>query len=166
SLPFWVYNVRHGFETFSFVADVQTAEGRRLALAYAMRGAIPVLLGFYDLYERFAWDWPGRALTGLAVVGAAALVVGLRRSWWALARGRVRETHPVVALLLLVVAMVGIYSIGLPGRFHVARYLLPIVTSTLALTALAVAWLSARSRALAALTLGGLLVFYGLEIVE
>jgi F5/8 type C domain/Dolichyl-phosphate-mannose-protein mannosyltransferase len=166
SLPFWVHNVRHGFETFSFVADVQTAEGRRLALAYAVRGAIPMLLGFYDLSERFAWGWPGRALTGLAVVGATALLVGLRRSWWALVRGRVRETHPVVALLLLVVAMVGIYSVGLPGRFHVARYLLPIVTSTLALTALAVTWLSARSRALAALALTALLVFYGLQIVE
>src|SRR5439155_21429544 len=110
--------------------------------------------------------WPGKALCGLAVVGTAALLVGLRRSWWALLRGQIRETEPVVALLLLIVAMVGIYSVGLPGRFHVARYLLPIVTSTLALTALAVTWLSARSRALAALALAALLVFYGLEIVE
>jgi hypothetical protein len=166
SLPFWVYNVRHGFETFSFVAGVQTAEGRRTALAYAFRGAIPTLLGFYDLSERFAWGWPGKALSGLAVVGATALLVGLRRSWWGLLRGRIRETQPVVALLLLIVAMVGVYSVGLPGRFHVARYLLPIVTSTMALTALAVTWLSARSRPLAALALTGLLVFYGLEIVE
>jgi hypothetical protein len=106
------------------------------------------------------------ALTGIAAAAGIALLVGLRRSWWALLRGRVRKTEPAVALLLLVVAMVAVYSVSLPGRFHVARYLLPIVTSTFALTALALAWLAARSRALAAVALLGLLVFYGAQIVQ
>jgi len=166
SLPFWVYNVRHGFPTFSFVADVQTAEGRHVALEYAVRGAIPVLLGLRDLDGQFTYGWPGMALTGIAAAAGIALLVGLRRSWWALLRGRVRKTEPAVALLLLVVAMVAVYSVGLPGRFHVARYLLPIATSGLALTALALAWLAARSRALAAVALLGLLVFYGAQIVQ
>jgi F5/8 type C domain-containing protein/dolichyl-phosphate-mannose-protein mannosyltransferase len=166
SLPFWVYNVRHGFPTFSFVTDVQTAEGRHVALEYAVRGAIPVLLGLRDLDGQFTYGWPGMALTGIAAAAAIALLVGLRRSWWAMLRGRVRKTEPAVALLLLVVAMVAVYSVGLPGRFHVARYLLPIVTSTFALTALALAWLAARSRALAAVALLGLLAFYGAQIAQ
>ncbi|HSD11307.1 MAG TPA: discoidin domain-containing protein [Candidatus Binatia bacterium] len=166
SLPFWIYNVRHGFPTFSFVADVQTAEGRHVALAYAVSGAIPLLLGFRDLDDRFTWGWPGKALTAIAATAGIALLVALRRSLWNLLRGRVRKTEPAVTLLLLVVATVAIYSVGLPGRFHVARYLLPIVTSTLALTALALAWLATRSPALAALSSLGLVVFYGAQIVQ
>ena len=166
SLPFWIYNVRHGFPTFSFVADVQTREGSASALVYAVRTAIPMLLGFRDLYERFTWGWPGRALTATATIATVALFVGLRRSWSALVRGRVRATHPTVALLLLVVAMVAIYTVSLPGRFHVARYLLPIVTATLALGGAALAWLAERSRVVAFSVLGLLLVFYSVQIED
>jgi hypothetical protein len=166
SLPFWIYNVRHGFPTFSFLADVQTAEGRRTALGYAVGGAIPLLMGFRDLDGRFTWGWPGKALTAVAAAAGIASLIGLRNSWWNLLRGRIRETAPVMSLLLLVVAMVAIYSVGLPGRFHVARYLLPIVTSTLVLSALAIAWLAARSHALAGVVLLGLLGFYGAQIVQ
>lgn len=166
SLPFWIYNVRHGFPTFSFVADVQTAEGRRIALEYAVGGAIPVLLGFRDLDGRFTWGWPGAALTLVAAGATLALFVGLRRSWSALIRARVRETHPAVALLLLAVAMVAIYSVGLPGRFHVPRYMLPLVTATLALLAAGLAWVAERSRPVAAVAIAGLLVFYAIQIVD
>jgi hypothetical protein len=166
SLPFWVYNLREGFPTFSFVADVQSAESRRVALQYALRGAIPELLGFRDLNGQFAFGWPGRLLTAIAAVAAVALLFGLWRSWLALLRGRLRETHPMIALLLLGVAMVAIYSVGLPGRFHVPRYLLPLVTSTFALGGLAIAWLARRSQVLATATLLGLLAFYGVQIVE
>jgi hypothetical protein len=67
-------------------------------------------------------------------------------------------------LLLLVVAMVAIYTVSLPGRFHVARYLLPIVTATFALGGAALAWLAERSRAIAFSVLGLLLVFYSVQI--
>ena len=147
SLPFWIYNIQHGFPTFSFVSDVQTAESRALAFDFALRGAIPMLLGFRDLDGRFVYGWLGAALTAGSAIAAIALVVGLRRSWGALLRGRVRDSEPILALVLLVVAMVAIYSVGLPGRFHVPRYLLPIVTSTLVLLAAALAWLINRSRA-------------------
>ena len=166
SLPFWVYNVREGFPTFSFVADVQSAESRRVALRYAFQGAIPELLGFRDLNERFTFGWAGRILTLIAAAGGVAMLFGVWRSWLALLRGRLRETHPVVALLLLGVVMVAIYSVGLPGRFHVPRYLLPLVTSTFALGGLAIAWVARRSQGLAAATLLGLLGFYGVQIVE
>ena len=166
SLPFWVFNIQRGFPTFSFVSDVQTPESRALAFDFALRGAIPLLLGFRDLDGRFVHGWLGAALTAGSAVAAVALVVGLRRSWGALLRGRVRESEPILALLLLVAAMVAIYSVGLPGRFHVARYLLPIATSTLVLAAAAVAWLMSRSRALGVAVLSGLALLYGLQIFE
>jgi F5/8 type C domain/Dolichyl-phosphate-mannose-protein mannosyltransferase len=166
SLPFWVYNVREGFPTFSFVEGVQTAEGRRVALTYALLGAIPQLLGFRDLNERFTFGWPGQALSAMAAATTVALLFSLRRSGLALLRGRVQQTDPRLVLVLLAGATISIYAIGLPGRFHVARYLLPLVTSTFALVALAVAWLSRRSRALAAGTLLLLLGFYAAQIIE
>ncbi len=165
SLPFWIYNIRNGFPTFSFVSDVQTAEGRALAFAFALREAIPMLLGFRDLEGRFVFGWLGAALTAGATLAALALVIGLRRSWWALLRGRVRDSEPIIAMLLLLVAMVAIYSVGLPGRFHVPRYLLPIVTATLVLLSAAIAWLMARSRPLGIIAFGGLVLLYGVQIV-
>jgi hypothetical protein len=164
SFPFWLFNFRNGFPSFSFLDSLQEPAGRAVALHYALEGALPQLLGFRDLDGEFAFGWPGRILTGAAAIGILCLVVGLRRSWIALARGRIREASPIVALLLLPVAGVAIYSMSLPGRFHVARYLLPLVTSTLALMALAVAWLAGRSRRLAAMALCGLTALYGVEI--
>ena len=61
--------------------------------------------------------------------------------------------------------MVMIYSVGLPGRFHVPRYLLPIVTATLVLEAAAVAWLMDQSRLLGTVVLSGLVVLSGVQIV-
>jgi len=166
SLPFWIHNIRRGFPTFSFVAGVQTPESRRAAFDYAIRGAIPMLLGFRDLYERFTWGWPGKLLTAVAALALLALIVGLRRSWWAILRVRIRDTHPLIAVLLLTVAMIAIYSVGLPGRFHVPRYLLPIVTATLTLTACGLAWLTTRSRFAAGVTFTVLIVFYAAQIVD
>ena len=166
SLPFWVHNVRNGFPTFAFVDDVQDPEGQHVAFEYAIRGALPELLGFRDLNERFAFGWLGIALTGLAALALGALVVGLRRSWLALLRGRLRETSPLIALLLLIAFTVEIYSVGLPGRFHVPRYLLPATTATFALLALAIAWLFARSRAAAAAVFIALMTFYGVQIAQ
>ncbi|MBI2963756.1 MAG: discoidin domain-containing protein, partial [Deltaproteobacteria bacterium] len=166
SLPFWVYNLRHGFPTFSFVEGFQGTEGRHQAFEYAVQRAIPLLFGFRDLEEKFAWGWPGRALTNLLALGLCVLLLGLWRSWLALLRGRLRATHPVIALLLLMLATVGIYAFGLPGRYHVARYLLPVATAAASLLALAGAWLTARSRALGAAALLGLLALYGLQIAE
>ncbi len=164
SLPFWIYNIQHGFPTFSFVSGVQTAESRAIAFDFAIRGAIPMLLGFRDLDGRFVYGWLGGALTAGSAIAAIALIVGLRRSWGALLRGRVRDSEPILALVLLIVAMVAIYSVGLPGRFHVPRYLLPIVTSTLVLLAGALAWLTNRSRALGVMALSGLILLYGAQI--
>jgi hypothetical protein len=165
SLPFWIYNLRSGFPTFSFVADVQTAEGRAMAFAFALREAIPMLLGFRDLEGRFVFGWLGAALTAGATLATLALTIGLRRSWWALLRGRVRDSEPIIAMLLLLVAMVAIYSVGLPGRFHVPRYLLPIVTATLVLLSAAMAWVMARSRLLGIVAFGGLVLLYSVQIV-
>ncbi len=166
SLPFWVYNLSHGFPTFSFVESLQGAEGRHAAFEYAVHRAIPVLFGFRDLEEKFTLGWPGRVLIGLLVLGLCALLLGLWRSWLALLRGQLRETHPVIMLLLLLVATVAIYRVSLPGRFHVARYLLPIATAALSLTALAVAWLSARSRAVGQAAFLGLVALNAAQIVE
>ncbi len=166
SLPFWVYNIRNGFPTFSFVESLQGTEGQHAALEYAVRGAIPLLFGFRDLDEKFAFGWPGRMLTWLMALGLGVLLLGLWRSWLALLRGRLRETQPVISLLLLIVAMVWIYTVGLPGRFHVARYLLPITTATFALTALAIGWLAARSRILGGAALALLIGVYAVQIAE
>ncbi len=166
SLPFWVTNVRKGFPTFSFVEGGQGTESSHIAFGYAITKAIPVLFGFRDLNEQPTFGWPGRTLTFALALALLALVAGLWRSWLALLRGRIRDTQPVVALLLLMVAMVGVYTVSLPGRFHVPRYLLPITSSAVALTALALGWLAARSRALAAVAGGVLLVFQGAQIVE
>ncbi len=164
SLPFWIFNIRRGFPTFSFVSDVQTPESRALAFDFALGGAIPQLLGFRDLDGRFVHGWLGGALAAGAAAAALALVVALHRSWRALLRGRLRESEPIIALLLLIVVTVAIYSVGLPGRFHVARYLLPIATSTLLLLAAVIAWLMDRSRALGVATIIGLTLLYGQQI--
>ena len=115
SLPFWIFNIQHGFPTFSFVNGVQTPEGRALALDFALRGAIPILLGFRDLDGRFVYGWLGAVLTAGSALAALVLAIGLHRSWRALLRGRVRDSEPMLALLLLVVAMVAIYSVGTSG---------------------------------------------------
>jgi hypothetical protein len=164
SLPLWIYNIRNGFPTFSFVSGVQTPEGRKIALRFALREAIPTLLGFRDLNNHFYCAWLGAALTAASAVAALALVLGLRRSWWALLRGRVRDSAPIITMVLLVVAMVAIYSTGLPGRYPVTRYLLPITTSTLVLLAAAIAWLMDRSRTLGIAALSGLSLMYGAQI--
>jgi hypothetical protein len=164
SLPFWIFNIRHGFPTFSFVSDVQTSESRALAFAFALRDAIPQLLGFRDLDGWFLHGLLGAALTAAAAAATLTLVIRLHRSWAALFRGRVCKSEPIVAALLLIVATVAIYSVGLPGRFHVARYLLPIATATLVLLAGAIAWLMHRSRVIGAATLGGLMLLYSLQI--
>ncbi len=164
SLPLWIYNIRRGFPTFAFVSDVQTPEGRALAFRFALREAIPMLLGFRDLEGRFVLGWVGAALTAAAAAAVLALVIALRRSWWALLRGRVRDSEPIITVLLLIVAMVAMYSIGLPGRYPVPRYLLPIATSALVLLAGALAWLMDRSRALGVAALCGLTLFYGAQI--
>jgi hypothetical protein len=165
SLPFWIFNIRHGFPTFSFMSDVQTADSRARAFDFALGGAIPQLLGFRDLDGRFVHDWLGAALTAGAAAALLALAIALHRAWGALLRGPVRESHPLLALLLLLVATVAIYSVGLPGRFHVARYLLPLTTSTLALLAAAIAWLMSRSRVLGVAAFSGLISLYGLQIL-
>jgi hypothetical protein len=165
SLPFWIFNIRHGFPTFSFVSDVQAPESRALAFGFALRDAIPQLLGFRDLDGRFVDGWLGVALTASAAAATLALVIGLHRSWAALLRGRVRKSQPIAAALLLIVATMAIYSVGLPGRFHVSRYLLPITTATLVLLAGGIAWLMHRSRVIGAAVLGGLVLLYTLQIV-
>jgi hypothetical protein len=164
-LPFWIYNIRHGFPTFSFVSGVQTAESRAIAFDFALRGAIPTLLGFRDLDGRFLYGWLGAALTAASALAVVVLSIALHRSWRALLRGRVRDSEPIVAMLILVAAMVVIYSVGLPGRFHVPRYLLPIVTATLVLEAAAIAWLMDQSRLLGAFVLSGLVVLCGIQIL-
>ena len=166
SLPFWLFNLRYGFPTFSFLETLQEPAGRAISFRYAVEGAIPQLLGFRDINGDFTYGWPGRVLIWIAAIGSIGMTFGLWRSWVALARGRIRETSPITALLLLAFAMVAIYTMSLPGRFHVARYLLPLTTTTLSLTALAIGWIAQRSKPLAGIVLCGLLAFYGAQLVE
>jgi hypothetical protein len=76
---------------------------------------------------------------------------------------RVREAAPAASLWLLAAVTLAIYVVGLPSRFQIGRYLLPIVSASIPLLAIAVSWLGQRSRAAGALLLALLVAFYGAE---
>jgi 4-amino-4-deoxy-L-arabinose transferase-like glycosyltransferase len=163
SAPLWSFNLRTGFSTFAFLESVQPPAARAQAFRYAVGFALPQLIGACDEYRRFAYGWPGKLLTGAAALAACGLVLGLWRSWIALARGRVDRTHPALALVLLVAATVAIYSVGDPGRFHIARYLLPATTATIVLIALALSALVQRSPLAGGVVAAALLALYVAE---
>jgi 4-amino-4-deoxy-L-arabinose transferase-like glycosyltransferase len=164
SAPLWSFNLRTGFSTFAFLETVQAPAGRAQAFQYAVGTALPHLIGARDDYQRFVYGWPGKLLAVAAALAAGGLVLGLWRSWIALAKGHVDRTHPSLALVLLVVATVAIYSVGDPGRFHVARYLLPATTATIVLIALGLSALFDRSRLAGSAAIVALLTLYVAEV--
>src|SRR5205085_11441895 len=103
SLPFWVYNLRHGFGTFHLLShEVALAEdaGRGADLYWVLTRGLPNVLGVRELTGEFSQGVLGAALAALAAAGAGTALFALRGSWLALARGQVARAKPIASLFL------------------------------------------------------------------
>jgi len=169
SLPFWAYNLRHGFGTFHLLtheAALAGATGRGADLYWVLTRGLPNVLGVRELTGEFSAGAPGLALATLAAAGAGAALVALRGSWLDLVRGRVARMSPVASLFLFALVTVVVYTECRPTTLRLERYLVPFATATIPLSALAVEWLLERKRALGLSVLGLALALYGREVLE
>ncbi len=169
SLPFWAYNLRHGFGTFHLLtheAALAGATGRGADLYWVLTRGLPNVLGVRELTGEFSEGAPGLALATLAAAGAGAALVALRGSWLDLVRGRVARMSPVASLFLFALVTVVVYTECRPTTLRLERYLVPFATATIPLSALAVEWLLERKRALGLSVLGLALALYAREVLE
>ncbi len=145
SLPLWLHNVRHGFDTFTLF----TAGRSGGSMAVAARGLVvdhgPKILGIRDLVGD-----QGILLSPVGYLVGALLLLVLGREvihrcgdLWNLARGR----RPEVGLEACVLLLAWTLALYLPTRFatwNTQRYLLPAYSALIPL--LAQAWLRCLSR--------------------
>jgi F5/8 type C domain len=98
-------------------------------------------------------------------VSFARFLVGLRPSLRALLGGRVRDTDPRLALVLLGIATIAIYAVSIPAQVHQLRYFLPLASATMPLIAIGVARIDRRTVWFLGV-LAGLSLFYGVQAVD
>jgi hypothetical protein len=169
SLPFWVYNVENRFATFRLLtheAVLSGSAGRGADFYWVLTRGLPAVLGVRDFDGTFSYGALGLVLAGLVLGGTVAALVNLRASWFELARGRVARARPGAALFLFVAVTTVIYTECRPTTLRLERYLVPLATATIPLTAMALDWLLARHRALGGLLLISLLGLYAREVVD
>jgi hypothetical protein len=140
SAPFWAHNLRNDFATFAFLEG--RSGGRMDSLAWALRSGVPEMLGLVP-FSGGALDRRGVAAAVLAV--ALGLVAA-----WRLGRARGAGSWPAVWIGALLALNVLVFATSASGKYHVARYLLPVAVPALLLVAAGAGWLARRSRAAAA----------------
>lgn len=145
SAPFWIENVRSGFATFALT---RVANRPRLGdtVRWLVELGVPNVLGLRDLHG----VWPaGGPLAAIAVAtGAVASLVHGRGRFAALARGDVRAAGVSPILWITALATIVVYAAGLPGRFQIGRYLLPLAGAAIPLAAIDLATLVHARRGL------------------
>jgi hypothetical protein len=157
SAPFWLYNIERGFPSLGMFGLASGGEiikhGEGLFSA-----SLPILLGakhFWELEPAY------RGSTALAYTVYGILTVVLlwlrRMDLLALVKGRPNLSAPVELLMLFIVFSCTVFVVSTFGWLVQApRYLLPLYVGIFTLCGY-VAWrLSERSRALAAIVVGGL----------
>lgn len=152
SSPYWIYNIRLGWPSMGMfgLAEPEAMVRQREGL---FRTALPILMGatrFWGSGEIF----PRAVSTVYLLYGfvLATLLVVRRRQVAGLLLGRVDRQSPVELVLLVIPVCCTIFTISTYGWLVQApRYLLPAYVSLFAVTGVAVAYISRRSRMLATL---------------
>lgn len=148
SLPLWLHDLTHGFDTFALVSSARESASlghsiRALVLAHG-----PKLLGVRDLVGAQAILLPPLGHLAALVVVAGVTWAALRATRDAMTRPRGSGPGGEVFVLLLAV----LAAVYLPSRFatwNTQRYLLPAYSAILPLAAAAWVALARRSRAAA-----------------
>jgi hypothetical protein len=169
SLPFWAYNLAHGFGTFHLLtqqAALKEESGRWADLYWVLTRGVPNVLGVRELDGEFSHGVLGLSLAAAAALGIGAALLGLRRSWLELLGGRVAQASPVACLFLLTLVNAVVFTECRPTTLRLERYLVPFITATIPLSAIASAWLIERRRALGLGVLGLALALYAREVVD
>ncbi len=137
SLPWWLWNVRHGWESLGLLGGLgRTSTGEGAGLLLTSR--LP------DLLDLTALPGPARA-AGLIAFGGLVLVAG----WDALDRLRRRELPAAVSLgmaLLFIAVSLALYCHSHFATYETSRYLLPLVPALAVLAGSAAARLASRVR--------------------
>ena len=151
SLPVWVHQLTHRFDTFSLVSEGPTGASAGVALHNLVVWHLPKLAGVRDLVGEQAMTLgPLGVAVGLVIAGAVAIqIVGRLWDLLELLRGR-REGPGAEVLLVILVVILALYLPSRYGTWNTQRYLLPLYTVLIPLTAVAWLALARRSRTAAA----------------
>jgi len=173
SLPFWLYNFSHNFETFRYFFAPKPGGARIPASAVAdffFTESLPLVIGARQYWFPTSWRI-ALALTVIWLAIIAGFLVIRRRGWLGWFRLSLADAQPVDMLLLFVLFVpvififsgIGRNAFALPGADTTGRYLLPLMALAPVLAGGALARLTARPAGrvmailgLAALLLGGM----------
>jgi Dolichyl-phosphate-mannose-protein mannosyltransferase/F5/8 type C domain len=169
SLPFWVWNIRHGFETLTEVVwpAAKASDGLLQRVSALALDLGPELLGraqgFWHVRANTAWIFAVWFVYAPAVAYATCLA-GRR---WRAASGASGFGTPDAPRLGLAVASfwLACAQVGLT-RYHLARYLVPIYSSTPLLLVAYLRGLSQRAASLTAVAIVGILALHGADTVR
>jgi hypothetical protein len=162
SLPWWMHNLRYGFSSLGLLSVER--HDRLAALVWALSRGVPAVIGVRDADGGFRLGWIAFLAAGVAFLAAAVGAWRPRRDVCALLRRRPREASPAAILLVLVVSSVSLYVYARPTRFQIDRYLLPVASATLPMTAMAIHWLSRRSRVAGSAIGAAAIAYYALGV--
>ena len=156
SSPFWIWNARHGWESFSMAGSLGAISLDRGLKLLGERGLLVVGLDRYP-------PWAGVAVLGLYVVLAVAgLIAGLRRSRGIGPPGR--RLH-LLCVLLFVAVSLGLYTRSHFATMNTARYLLSLVPALALLAGVGAALLPGAVARGIALAAAGVLVASQLPVL-
>ena len=159
-LPFWLYNIRHGFVTFRMFGASRPAD----VLAHAQGlfdTALPIILGARRYWQTEDLYAGASLIMWLLYAGLSlALLYSRRRALSRLLRLEIDAGQPVELLIALVFSVAAVYSLSSFGELAKdPRYLLPIYVGAVPLAAAGVACIARLSRLLAGAVLAALLCF-------
>lgn len=144
--PFWVYNLRNSFVSFEMFSSSEGGQVSTQVLRF-FDTALPVLLG-----ARRYWGTQDIFLYSTILVGVIylSLFVIVLSSRWTQIRQliffRVDRELPIEILILLAVAVLGVFSLSSFGHLAQApRYLLPLYVALILLNSFAL-WIVSKSR--------------------
>jgi len=136
SLPFWLWNATHGWQTFGFVHSFgKTAFRRGLKLFF-----VDCMFGLFDVTEAAT-----AIKAGVVAIHAAALMGALFVTACAIRKNKLRGPHlHVVAALIFFVISAVLFSRSHFATLGSPRYLLPLVPAIALLAGVATQSLSRR----------------------
>lgn len=158
SLPLWLHNLRHGFDTFTLLTSSRSGASPLAAARSLLVAHGPKILGIRDLVGEQAILLPplGWLIGGVIVFGLGWEIAARVRDLWRFLRGLREEPGLEVCIVLLTIVL----ALYLPSRYatwNTQRYLLPLYSALIPL--LAASWLRCRERFPAAAGLVALAAF-------
>ncbi|MDZ4784891.1 MAG: glycosyltransferase family 39 protein [bacterium] len=159
SLPFWIYNFQHKFESFNML----NAAGSKSNILEHLNGffvsAVPILLGAKRFWQETDFV-PGGTIVASFIFGILliTLITWRAKSISGLFRFKIDSKNPVELLIIFIIVTSLIFVISSFGHLVSApRYLLPLYVAIFPLIALTLAEIY-KSRPKSALVLLGLIL--------